>query len=111
MFPFFKRMRLPALAAFIGLQGALAQEESATLSPRIPLFTSVETVKEFLNTKARLDYSRRVLVSVSLHHSTGQPRKGEAWVYSFVDDPPKLGGGVSIYHFTDGEIIEFQHGP
>ncbi len=79
--------------------------------PTISLFDSVETVKRYLKTKAKEDYSDKYLHSVSLHYSKGHPRKGQCWLYGFAFKQPRFGGDVSIYHFMDGTIIEFNHGP
>jgi len=79
--------------------------------PEISLFDSVKTVKQFLETKAKEDYSDKYLRGVSLHFSQGHPRKGACWLYHFAFKQPRLGGDVSIYHFMDGEIVEFNHGP
>ncbi len=79
--------------------------------PEVSLFDSVKTVKRFLDTKAKQDYSDKYLRRVSLHHSQGHPRKGTCWLYSFAFKQPRLGGDVSIYHFMDGKIVEFNHGP
>jgi hypothetical protein len=79
--------------------------------PEISLFDSVRTVRQFLEAKAKQDYSDKYLRSVALHFSEGHPRKGACWLYHFAFKRPRFGGDVSIYHFMDGEIIEFHHGP
>lgn len=79
--------------------------------PAITLFDSVQTIKRYLETKAKEDYSDKYLHSASLHYSKGHPRKGHCWVYGFVFKQPRFGGDISIYHFMDGTIIEFQSGP
>jgi len=81
------------------------------VKPAISLFESVETVKEYLKTKAKEDYSDKYLHGVNLHYSRGHPRKGACWLHRFAFERPRMGGDVSIYHFMDGEIIEFHHGP
>lgn len=90
---------------------SFAQDQTGSSEPAISLFQSVEVVKEYLNSKAKQDYSDKYLHSVSYHFSEGHPRKGACWLYHFAFKQPRLGGDLSIYHFMDGEIIEFQHGP
>jgi hypothetical protein len=80
-------------------------------SPRIGLFESIETIKGFLKDGAKQDYSDKYLSGITLHYFDGHPRKGLAWVYAFSFTSPRLGGDVNVYHFMDGEIIEFRHGP
>lgn len=79
--------------------------------PAITLFESVDVVREFMKKKTKYDYSDRNLIEVSLKYIDSHPRKGEAWVYRFGHKTPKRGNDLSIFHFTDGEIIEFHHGP
>ena len=79
--------------------------------PAITLFQSVDTVREFMMKKTKYDYSDRNLVEVSLKWVDGHPRKGEAWVYRFAHRIPTRGNGLSIFHYTDGDIIKFHHGP
>ena len=79
--------------------------------PAITLFDSVDTVREFMNKKTQYDYSDQNLIEVSLRWMDEHPRKGEAWVYRFAHRIPTRGTYLSIFHFTDGEIIEFQYGP
>ncbi|WFB37325.1 hypothetical protein P3T73_06065 [Kiritimatiellota bacterium B12222] len=79
--------------------------------PDITFFESVDTIREFMSKKTKFDYSDRNLIEVSLKFIDGHPRKGEAWVYRFGHKIPKRGNDLSIFHFTDGEIIEFHHGP
>jgi hypothetical protein len=93
---------------------AVAPLAAATVKssePAISLFESVNTVKEYLNTKAKEDYSDKYLHGIGLNISQGHPRKGTCWLYYFAFKQPRMGGEVSIYHFMDGEIIEFNHGP
>lgn len=90
---------------------SFAQDQIASSEPAISLFQSVEIIKEYLISKARQDYSDKYLNSVSYHFSEGHPRKGACWLYHFAFKIPRLGGSISIYHFMDGEIIEFNHGP
>jgi len=89
----------------------LATTTVKPIKPAISLFESVKTVKQFLETKAKEDYSDKYLRGVSLHDSRGHPRKGACWLYRFAFKRPRMGGDVSIYHFMDGEIVEFHHGP
>ena len=79
--------------------------------PAITLFESVDVIREFMKKEAKNDYSDRNLIEVSLKFMDGHPRKGEAWVYRFGHKTPTRGNDLSIFHFTDGEIIEFHHGP
>ena len=87
------------------------ESQVTTLEPEITLFDSTERVEQYLKTEARQDYSDKYLHSVSYHFSNGHPRKGACWLYHFAFKTPRLGGDVSIYHFMDGQIIEFHHGP
>ncbi|HNQ78535.1 MAG TPA: hypothetical protein PK747_02640 [Acidobacteriota bacterium] len=80
-------------------------------TPPISLFSSIEQVKAFLEKKAKLDYSDKYLSGVKLAQVESVPRKGTAWVYSFTFKKPRLGGDVVIYHYMDGEMIEFTCGP
>ena len=79
--------------------------------PKITLFDSVDTIREFMRGETKQDYSDRNLIEVSLKFMEGHPRKGEAWVYRFGHKIPTRGTYLSIFHFTDGEIIEFLEGP
>ncbi|KAF1079198.1 MAG: hypothetical protein GQF41_4501 [Candidatus Rifleibacterium amylolyticum] len=90
---------------------SFAQDQIGSSEPAISLFKSVEIIKEYLSSKAKQDYSDKYLYSVSYHFSQGHPRKGACWLYHFAFKIPRLGGSISIYHFMDGEIIEFHHGP
>ncbi len=85
--------------------------EAGEWTPSIPLFESVETVREYLEGDCELDYSGLYLSGITLQHVEGHPRPGTAWHYSFLRRVPTLGGGVGIYHYMDGEIIELPHGP
>ena len=80
-------------------------------TPEISLFDSVERMKIFLKDEAIQDYSDRFISGIRLHYSDGHPKKGLAWIYSFSYNKPRIGGDISIYHYMDGEIIEFHHGP
>jgi hypothetical protein len=102
-------MAVVTLLLLIGV--SFAQDQIAFSEPAISLFQSVEIIKEYLSSKAKQDYSDKYLNSVSYHFSQGHPRKGACWLYHFAFKQPRLGGDISIYHFMDGEIIEFQHGP
>jgi hypothetical protein len=91
---------------------ASAQAEAPTEStPPIGLFDSAERIKSFLKDEARQDYSDKYLSGIRLHFVDGHPRKGLAWLYTFSFKKPRLGGDISIFHYVDGEIIEFHHGP
>jgi len=90
---------------------SFAQDQIGSSEPAISLFKSVEIIKEYLNSQAKQDYSDKYLHSVSYHYLEGHPRKGACWLYHFAFKIPRLGGSISIYHFMDGEIIEFHHGP
>lgn len=88
-----------------------AQEPINDTTPAISLFESVETIKLFLKEEAKQNYDDKYLSGITLKYFEGHPRKGLAWVYSFSFKMPRLGGDISIFHFMDGEIIEFHHGP
>jgi len=94
----------PRVATAIGSQVASA-------APEITLFDSVARVRHYLETEAEQDYADKYLHSITYHFSGGHPRVGPCWLYRFAFERPRLGGDVSIYHFMDGEIIEFHHGP
>jgi hypothetical protein len=80
-------------------------------TPPISLFESVERVRQFLQEGSRQDCSGQYLRGVQLQYIDGHPRQGLAWVYSFSYKKPRLGGENSIFHYMDGEIIEFRCGP
>ncbi|MFZ5949636.1 MAG: hypothetical protein ACOYXC_02940 [Candidatus Rifleibacteriota bacterium] len=106
-----KMLCLAFLTALLLTGASFAEEKISSYEPEVSLFQSVTIIKEYLETKAKNDYSDKFLQSVSYHISEGHPRKGACWLYSFAFKQPKLGGNISIYHFMDGEIIEFHHGP
>lgn len=89
----------------------MAQEPINDTTPAISLFQSVETIKSFLKDGAKQNYDDKYLSGITLQYIEGHPKKGFAWVYLFSFKKPRLGGDVSIFHFMDGEIIEFHHGP
>ena len=89
----------------------MAQESIIDTTPSISLFESVEMIKSFLKDGAKQNYDDKYLSGITLQYFEGHPRKGFAWVYSFSFKKPRLGGDMSIFHFIDGEIIEFHHGP
>jgi len=91
--------------------GEVQSQEFADSTPKISLFESAERIKSFLKSEAKQDYSDKYLAGITLHYFDGHPKKGIAWVYSFSFKRPQLGGDISIYHFMDGEVIEFNHGP
>ena len=99
------------LAVWLCLAAGVRAQPPADMTPAISLFDSVDTVRAFLAGRAKLDYSDKYLSGVILHYSAGHPKKGLAWVYSFSFKQPRLGGDVSIYHYMDGTILEFKHGP
>jgi hypothetical protein len=103
----------PATRAPNGSSAVLAKTQSQITShePKITLFDSVTRIEQYLKTEAKQDYSDKYLHSVRHHFADGHPRKGACWIYSFAFKTPRLGGDVSVYHFMDGEIIEFYHGP
>ena len=86
-------------------------QEAGGSVPAIGLFDSVERVESFLKNEAVQDYSDKYLSGIRLEYIEGHPRKGLAWVYSFSFRKPRLGGDISIFHYMDGEIVEFHHGP
>jgi hypothetical protein len=108
-------MRIPSLVFLVILclaAPAWTQTPAQTDStPSISLFDSIERIKNYLKAEARQNYTDKYLAGVKLHYCEGRPKKGLAWVYSFAFKQPRLGGDISIYHFLDGEIIEFHHGP
>jgi hypothetical protein len=106
-----RRICLAIIAlAMVAASSAPVKKPKAS-GPKITLFQSIETVKQYLATKAKQDYSDKYLDSVCRHYSQGHPRKGDCWLYHFAYVQPRMGGEVSIYHFMDGKIIEFKHGP
>lgn len=106
-----KILWLAAVSSLLLSGASFAQDQINSSEPAISLFKSVEIIKEYLNSQAKQDYSDKYLHSVSYHYSEGHPRKGACWLYHFAFKIPRLGGSISIYHFMDGEIIEFNHGP
>jgi hypothetical protein len=86
-------------------------EPPAEISPAISLFDSANAVKAFLVTTAKMDYSDKYPSKVALQYFDGNPKQGLAWVYTFSFKRPQRGGDISIFHFMDGEIQEFHHGP
>ena len=93
------------------LVGPAEAQAPPSSMPAISLFDSVERIKSFLKDDARQDYSDKYLSGIRLHPVDGHPRKGLAWLYTFSFKTPRLGGDISVYHYMDGEIIEFRHGP
>ena len=89
---------------------ALAEPLTET-SPAIGLFDSVSAVKTFLATGAKMDYSDKYPSKVALQYFDGHPKQGLAWVYTFSFKRPQRGSDISIFHYMDGEILEFNHGP
>jgi hypothetical protein len=105
-----KKIGLSLLMSLSLLASALA-EAPTEATPAISLFDSAERIKSFLRGEARQDYSDKYLSGIRLHFVDGHPRRGLAWLYTFSFKTPRLGGDVSIFHYLDGEIIEFRHGP
>jgi len=99
------------LVLFIALSFPVFAEEVTDTTPPISLFDSVERIKTFLKDEAKQNYDDKYLSGITLKYFDGHPRKGLAWVYSFSFKRPRLGGDVSIFHYMDGQIIEFHHGP
>ena len=106
-----KTIQLTLVTALLLVSTSIGQNEVTPYEPKISLFQSVEMIGEFLRTNAKQDYSDKYLHSVTHHYSQGHPRKGACWHYSFASKRPTRGGNLSIYHFMDGQIIEFHHGP
>jgi len=104
---------VPRIVATAGGKAPVTAAASARTSaePPISLFDSVERVKAFLKNEAKLNYSDKYLSGVRLIEVDGVPKKGTAWVYSFSFKKPRLGGDIVIYHYMDGQIIEFTCGP
>lgn len=101
-----------AIVAALLLTGSSSGEDTVRpYEPEISLFQSVQIIKEYLKSEAKQEYSDKYLNSVRHHYSEGHPRKGPCCLYSFAFKKPRIGGNISIYHFMDGEIIEFNHGP
>ena len=93
------------LVAYVGAQPP--QE----FTPTISLYDSVDAVKAFLANSAKQDYSDKYPSKVALQYFEGHPKQGQAWVYTFSFKRPQRGGDISIFHYMDGEILEFNHGP
>lgn len=106
-----KKICLAIVAALLLTGPSSGEEAVRPYEPGISLFQSVEVIKKYLKSEAKQDYSDKYLNSVRYHYSEGHPRKGPCWLYSFAFKKPRFGGDISIYHFMDGEIIEFNHGP
>ncbi len=106
-----KTICLAIVATLLLVGPSLGNDQVTSHEPEMSLFQSVEIIKEYLKFKAKQDYSDKYLHSVRYHYSEGHPRKGVCWLFSFVFKKPRLGGDISIYHFMDGKIIEFHHGP
>ena len=106
-----KKICLAIVAALLLTGSSSGKDSVRPYEPEISLFQSVQIIKEYLKSEAKQDYSDKYLNSVSHHYSEGHPRKGPCWLYSFAFKKPRLGGNISIYHFMNGEIIEFNHGP
>ena len=80
--------------------------------PDIPLFESVEMVRAYLETEeTAIDEEVLYLSGITLTFLESHPRQGLAWHYSFLRRTPTLGGGVSLFHYMDGEIVVLPHGP
>lgn len=106
-----KTIFLAIVATLLFMEPSLGDDDVNSHEPEILFFQSVEIIREYLKTEATQDYSDMYLHSVRYLYSRGHPREGACWLYSFAFKEPRLGGDISIYHFTDGEIIEFHHGP
>ena len=99
------------LIAGLCLVAQLGAQPPAEISPAISLFDSVDAVKAFLANSAKQDYSDKYPSKVALQYFEGHPKQGQAWVYTFSFRKPQRGGDISIFHYMDGEILEFNHGP
>ncbi len=105
---------LALLLLFSQIATVFAEEKKSPIEPYIPeitLFESVEIIQEYLKGKTKYDYSDRNLSGVTIKYFESHPKKGMAWVYQFSHRIPTLGNDLSIFHYTDGEIIEFHSGP
>ena len=80
-------------------------------TPGISLVESIEKVAAFLKGKPPSRYTDKYLSSVSIRYIESVPKKGRAWVHVYSRRQPGLGGDISIYHYMDGSIVEFAHGP
>ena len=100
-----------ALLISVCLTATIRAQPLTDSTPAISLFDSVDRIKIFLKNEAKLEYSDKYLSGITLRYFDGHPKKGFAWVYSFSYKTPRLGGDISIYHYMDGIIIEFRHGP
>jgi hypothetical protein len=109
--PMNMKTSLLALLISVCLTATIRAQPLTDSTPAISLFDSVDRVKSFLKDEAKQDYSDKYLSRITLHYFDGHPKKGFAWVYSFSFKTPRLGGDISIYHYMDGKIIEFRHGP
>ena len=105
-------MQMMSLAAAVVLLPVIAAgQDIGDMTPEIDLFESMETVREYLEGETEEDYDDLFLSSVTLVWTESHPRQGRAWHYSFMPGTPTLGGGVSIFHYMDGEILEHRQGP
>lgn len=106
-------MNIVALMCISGLclTTTAVAEPPTEITPEISLFDSANSVKAFLATSAQLDYSDKYPSKVALQYFDGNPKRGLAWVYTFSFKRPQRGSDFSIFHFMDGEILEFHHGP
>lgn len=102
------------ISLFSQLLSVYAEEKEYPIEPSIPeitLFESVKNIQEYLQGETEYDYSDRNLSSVTMKYFESHPKKGMAWVYRFTHRTPTRGNDLSIFHYTDGKIIEFHHGP
>ncbi|HOR78447.1 MAG TPA: hypothetical protein PLG04_06560 [Anaerolineaceae bacterium] len=99
------------LIAGLCLVAQLGAQPPTEITPAISLFDSADAVKAFLANSAKQDYSDKFLSGIAWHYFEGHPKAGPAWVYTFAFKKPRHGGNISIYHYMDGEIVEFLHGP
>ncbi len=106
-----KTIFLVSVATLLFTGPSVGDRKVQPYEPEMSLFQSVEIISEYLKSEAKQDYSDMYLHSVRHHYSEGHPRKGSCWLYSFAFKKPRRGGNISIYHFMDGKIIEFHHGP
>jgi hypothetical protein len=89
----------------------LSAQSTDEFSPEISIFDSIDLIQEFLNSEAKFSYNDKYISRISLEYIEENPKKGIAWVYFFAFKQTRIGGSITIYHYMDGEIIEFINGP
>lgn len=88
----------------------LSVETFKAEQPEITLFESIEVVKQYVKKNLNIE-SSTVLQSVNLVFIANHPKKGICWQYHWSEMGVIGGGDFSIFHYMDGEIIYYPHGP